>query len=163
MNRDENDVTFSHLASDGSASMVDVGSKGETDREASASAFVRMSAVTLAAVRDRALPKGDVLTVAQIAGIMAAKRTSELVPLTHPLALSHVDVKFDVEGDGIRVESTVRCHGRTGVEIEAMTACAIAALTIYDMCKSADKGIVIDALRLEQKSGGKSGDFRRAR
>lgn len=154
---------FSHLADDGSARMVDVGEKGVTAREAVASATVRMSSETLTRLVEQALPKGDVLTTAKIAGIMAAKRTWELIPMTHPLSLTFVDVSFDVDRETsvIHVKATVRCQGRTGVEIEAMTACSIAALTIYDMCKSAEKGITIESVRLEGKRGGKSGDYSR--
>ncbi len=150
---------FSHLDDEGRLSMVDVGAKDITRREATASCRVTMSEATMELLVAQALPKGDVLTTAKVAGIFAAKKTSTLIPLTHPLAISHVDVQFDVKpSDGvIEVSATVRCEGRTGVEIEAMTACAIASLTIYDMCKSVEKGIVIDALRLRRKSGGKSG------
>lgn len=143
--------------------MVDVGGKRVSTREARASARVVMQKAVIEKLLSRALPKGDVLTTAKIAGLLAAKRTPDLIPLTHPLALDHVDVTFDVDPSAgtIRIMATVRCQGRTGVEIEAMTACAVAALTIYDMCKSADKGIVIEAIQLEQKSGGKSGSYRR--
>jgi cyclic pyranopterin monophosphate synthase len=141
--------------------MVDVGEKSPTRREAVASARVRMSVETLQLVRDRALPKGDVITVARIAGIMAAKRTPGLIPLTHPLPLSFIDVEIEAsdEPPSLRIVATVRCEGRTGAEIEAMTACSIAALTIYDMCKSAEHGMVIESIRLEKKSGGKSGVY----
>jgi cyclic pyranopterin phosphate synthase len=154
---------FSHLDEDGGISMVDVGAKGLTSREAVAAATVRMSAETIGKLIDRALPKGDALTTAKVAGILAAKRTSSLIPLTHSLPLTHVDITFqpDRERRTVEIRATVRCEGRTGVEIEAMTACAIAALTIYDMCKSAERGIVIDELRLLKKSGGKSGTWER--
>jgi cyclic pyranopterin phosphate synthase len=154
---------FSHLDDRGGLSMVDVGAKSVTEREATATATVRMSVETLGKLIAQSLPKGDVLATAKVAGILAAKQTSALIPLTHPLALTHVDVEFELhpsEGT-IEVRSTVRCHGRTGVEIEAMTACAVASLTIYDMCKSAEKGIVIDRLQLLRKSGGKSGTWER--
>lgn len=154
---------FSHLDETGSISMVDVASKAPTLREAVAAATVRMSPETLRKLIDRALPKGDVLTTAKVAGVLAAKLTPSLIPLTHPIAITSVDITFDVapaEGT-IEVRSIVRCEGKTGVEIEAMTACAIAALTIYDMCKSAEKGITIDALQLVRKSGGKSGLWER--
>jgi len=143
--------------------MVDVGAKGSTRREATAEAVVRMSPDTLRLALAGDLPKGDVFTTAKIAGILAAKKTPDLVPLTHPLAISHVDVAFDAAADGgtIRIEATVRCEGKTGVEIEAMTACAVAALTVYDMCKSAEKGIAIESIRLVRKSGGKSGTWER--
>ena len=154
---------FSHLDADGAISMVDVGEKKVTSREAVASATVRMSSSTLALLIEQALPKGDVLTTAKIAGIMAAKQTASLIPLTHPLALSSADVTFDLDqsAGSIVIRATVRCEGKTGVEMEAMTACAIAALTIYDMCKSAEKGIVIEAVQLVRKSGGKSGVWER--
>lgn len=157
------DKDFSHLDETGGISMVHVGEKNSTDREAIASATVRMSPETLQKLVERALPKGDVLTTAKIAGVFAAKQTPSLIPLAHPLMLDSVDITFDVDaGAGsIEVRSIVRCHGKTGVEMEAMTACAVAALTIYDMCKSAEKGITIDALQLVRKSGGKSGVWER--
>jgi cyclic pyranopterin phosphate synthase len=159
----QDDKTFSHLDAGGGVSMVDVGAKTITRREAVAEATVRMSRETIAALAAQALPKGDVLTTAKIAGILAAKQTPSLIPLTHPLAIDRIDVAFDVDEEAgtIVVRATVRCEGKTGVEIEAMTACAIAALTIYDMCKSAEKGIVIDGLQLVSKSGGKSGEWER--
>jgi cyclic pyranopterin monophosphate synthase len=143
--------------------MVHVGAKKVTQREAVAAATVRMTPATLQKLIERALPKGDVLTTAKIAGVLAAKQTPSLIPLAHPLALESVDVTFDIDAAGgtIEVRSIVRCEGKTGVEMEAMTACAVAALTIYDMCKSAEKGIVIDALQLVRKSGGKSGTWER--
>jgi cyclic pyranopterin phosphate synthase len=152
---------LSHLDADGAISMVDVGTKTPSRREAVAVARVRMSAETLQLLRDQALPKGDVLTTAKIAGILAAKQTPMLIPLTHPLPLSYIDVAFTINdaNSAIDIHATVRCEGKTGVEIEAMTACSIAALTIYDMCKSAEKGIVIEAIRLLSKSGGKSGQY----
>jgi cyclic pyranopterin phosphate synthase len=154
---------FSHLDETGGISMVDVGVKRTTRREAVAAATVRMSKETLRKLIDRALPKGDVLTTAKVAGVLGAKQTPALIPLTHPVPLSSIDVTFDIDRDNgtIEVRSIVRCEGKTGVEIEAMTACAIAALTIYDMCKSAEKGIVIDGLQLMRKSGGKSGVWER--
>ena len=152
---------LTHLDSEGGVSMVDVGGKKISQREAVASAQVRMLPATLDLLVRKALPKGDVLTTARVAGILGAKQTASLVPLTHPLALSFVEIDFDVrqETSTIFISATVRCEGKTGVEIEAMTACAIAALTIYDMCKSAEHGITIDAIRLEKKSGGKSGTY----
>jgi cyclic pyranopterin phosphate synthase len=154
---------FSHLDETGGISMVHVGSKRVTQREATASATVRMSAATLTRLIERALPKGDVLTTAKVAGVLAAKQTPALIPLTHPLAIDSVDVTFDIDkaAGTIEVHAIVRCEGKTGVEMEAMTACAVAALTIYDMCKSAEKGIVIDGLQLVRKSGGKSGTWER--
>jgi cyclic pyranopterin phosphate synthase len=156
---------FSHLSDDGGISMVDVAAKAPTSREAVAEATVRMSPATLRKLIDQALPKGDVLTTAKVAGILAAKQTSSLIPLTHPLPVTYIDLAFETDaGEGtIVVRATVRCDGKTGVEIEAMTACAIASLTIYDMCKSAEKGIVIDALQLVRKSGGKSGTYERVK
>lgn len=152
---------LSHVAADGSIAMVDVGAKAVTQREAVAEGVVRMSGATAKLLAEKALPKGDVLSTAKVAGILAAKQTSSLIPLTHPIPLDFVDIEFDVKvrTGTITVTSTARCRGRTGVEIEAMTACAIAALTIYDMCKSAEKGIVIEQVRLLRKSGGKSGDY----
>jgi cyclic pyranopterin monophosphate synthase len=154
---------FSHLDETGGISMVNVGAKKSTQREAAAAATVRMSPATLTRLMERALPKGDVLTTAKVAGVLAAKQTPALIPLAHPIALDSVDITFDLdpESGSIEVHSIVRCDARTGVEMEAMTACAIAALTIYDMCKSAEKGITIDGLQLMRKSGGKSGTWER--
>lgn len=156
------DRDLTHLKDDGTVEMVDVGSKQVTTREAIASALVRMSPPTLQLVREKALPKGDALAAARIAGVFAAKQTSNLIPLTHPLAITYANVDFEIRDEGIAILATVRCEGKTGVEIEAMTACSIAALTIYDMCKSADKAIVIEQVRLERKSGGKSGVYQRS-
>ncbi|HUR82257.1 MAG TPA: cyclic pyranopterin monophosphate synthase MoaC [Thermoanaerobaculia bacterium] len=144
--------------------MVNVGAKRSTTREAVAAATVRMTPATLKRLVERALPKGDVLTTAKIAGVLAAKQTPSLIPLAHPIGLESVDITFDLDPNAgtIEVRSIVRCEGKTGVEMEAMTACAVAALTIYDMCKSAEKGIVIDGLQLVRKSGGKSGLWERA-
>ena len=158
------DKDFSHLDETGGISMVDVGAKRHTWREAVASATVRMKPATLAKLVERALPKGDVLTTAKVAGVLAAKQTPTLIPLAHPLAIESVDITFDLDtaGGSIEVRAIVRCEGKTGVEMEALTACAVAALTIYDMCKSADKGISIDGLQLVRKSGGKSGTWERS-
>ncbi|HSP14626.1 MAG TPA: cyclic pyranopterin monophosphate synthase MoaC [Thermoanaerobaculia bacterium] len=155
--------TFSHLDETGGISMVDVDSKQPTRREAVATAIVRMSPETLQKLVDRALPKGDVLTTAKVAGVLGAKQTPSLIPLTHPIAISSIDVTFDLDPKAgtIEIHSIVRCEGKTGVEIEAMTACAITALTIYDMCKSAEKGIVIESIQLMRKTGGKSGTWER--
>jgi cyclic pyranopterin phosphate synthase len=144
--------------------MVNVGAKRVTQREAVAAATVRMSPETLQRLVDRALPIGDVLTTAKVAGVLAAKQTPSLIPLAHPIGLDSVDITFDLDPKSgtIEVRAIVRCEARTGVEMEAMTACAVAALTIYDMCKSAEKGIVIDGLALVRKSGGKSGLWERA-
>ena len=154
---------FSHLDETGGISMVNVGSKRATVREAVAVATVRMKPETLRKLVDRALPKGDVLTTAKVAGVLAAKQTPMLIPLTHSIAIDSVDVTFDLDPKAgvIEVRSIVRCEGKTGVEMEAMTACAVASLTIYDMCKSAEKGITIDGLQLVRTSGGKSGTWER--
>lgn len=141
--------------------MVDVSAKEPTVREATAAAFVRMTAQTVAVVRAGGLAKGDALGVAKIAGIMAAKRTSELIPLCHPLALSKVDVTLELVDDGVRIESTVRTRDRTGVEMEALVAASVASLTVYDMCKAVDKGITIEEVGLVAKTGGKSGPWAR--
>ena len=155
---------FSHLDETGGISMVDVGVKRASSREAVAVATVRMKPDTLRRLVERALPKGDVLTTAKIAGVLAAKQTPSLIPLAHPLVLNSIDVTFDIDQNAgtIEVRAIVRCEGKTGVEMEALTACAVASLTIYDMCKSAEKGIVIDGLQLVRKSGGKSGLWERA-
>jgi len=150
---------LSHFAASGQASMVDVGSKRPTRRTATASAFVELSAAVLAALPSN--PKGNPLEVARFAGIQAAKRTAELIPMCHPLALTHVDVETSIVRGGVRITSTVDTTGPTGVEMEALTAAAVAALTVYDMTKALDKAIVIRDIRLESKSGGKSGDFSR--
>ena len=150
---------LTHLDAQGKARMVDVGGKAETARVAIASGRIRMSAEALAAIRDGDVPKGDVLAAARIAGIMAAKKTAELIPLCHPLALDAVTVDFAFEDDGVRATATASLTGRTGVEMEAMTATSIALLTIYDMAKALDKGMVIEDVRLIEKRGGKSGDW----
>ena len=152
---------LSHYDAAGKARMVDVGNKKLTRRTATASAFVELSAAVLAALPSN--PKGDPLEVARIAGIQGAKRTSELIPMCHPLALSHVDVRAEIARGGVSISATASTTGPTGVEMEALTAAGIAALTVYDMTKALDKGIVIRDLRLESKSGGKSGDYKRKR
>jgi cyclic pyranopterin phosphate synthase len=155
------DPAPSHIAADGSVTMVDVGAKAVTHRTARASARVRMPANVAAALRSATLPKGDAFVTAQIAGILAAKRTGELIPLCHPLPLDAVDVTFAWETDGaLRVDARATTTAKTGVEMEALVAASVAALTIYDMCKAVDKGIVIEQVRLEEKTGGKSGDWR---
>jgi cyclic pyranopterin monophosphate synthase len=141
------------------ARMVDVTAKQVTHREALAECTVRMSPSTLSLVTQRALSKGDALEVARIAGIMAAKKTSELIPLCHPIALGAVDITFELGGDGIRIQALVKTAERTGVEMEAMTAATIAALTIYDMVKGTERGVEISTVRLLKKSGGRSGDW----
>jgi cyclic pyranopterin phosphate synthase len=158
------DKNFSHLDETGGISMVDVGRKRATMREATAVATVCMSADTLKRLVDRALPKGDVLTTAKVAGVLAAKQTPSLIPMSHVIAVDSVDITFDIDAASgtIEVHAIVRCEGKTGVEMEAMTACAVASLTIYDMCKSAEKGITIDGLQLVRKSGGKGGTWERS-
>jgi cyclic pyranopterin phosphate synthase len=153
---------LTHIDKDGRASMVDVGDKSSTSREAVAQGSVRMKPATLAAIRDGAVPKGDVLAAARIAGIMAAKRTPELIPLCHTLLLSKVAIDFEIDETGSRViiTGTVRCQGRTGVEMEALTAVSVAALTVYDMAKALEKTMTIGGIRLLTKQGGKSGDWR---
>lgn len=152
---------LTHLSEDGSASMVDVGGKAETVREAVAQGFIQMNRATLDLIREGNMKKGDVIGVARIAGIMAAKQTSNLIPLCHPLMLTKiaVDIEEDLDLPGLKVTSTVRLTGKTGVEMEALTACSVACLTIYDMAKAADKGMVISGLQLMQKTGGKSGNW----
>ena len=154
-------IDLTHLDSEGRARMVDVTDKSETARAARAEAFVEMSASTIKLLRDRALPKGNPLEVARIAGIQAGKKTSDLIPLCHPLSLTHLDVSIEVTDAGARVEATARTKAETGVEMEAMTAAAVAALTLYDMCKAAEKGISIGPVRLLEKTGGKSGRWTR--
>jgi len=148
---------LSHYDDTGQANMVDVSAKQSTQRTATASAFVELSRAVLAALPNN--PKGNPLEVARIAGIQAAKRTSELIPMCHPLALTHVDVQAEIVDGGVRIIATAATVGPTGVEMEALTAASVAALTVYDMTKALDKGIVIREIRLEAKSGGKSGDF----
>lgn len=155
----ENKLT--HLAEDGSASMVDVSDKDETVREAIAVGTITMKAETLDLILQGDMKKGDVIGVARIAGIMAAKQTSNLIPLCHPLMLTKiaVDIEEDASLPGLRVQSTVRLSGKTGVEMEALTACSVACLTIYDMAKAADKGMEIGGIKLVKKTGGKSGEW----
>ena len=151
---------LTHLDESGAARMVDVGGKPATQRRAVASGRITMSAEALAAIREGNAPKGDVLGTARIAGIMAAKRTGELIPLCHPLGLEAVNIDFAYEEDAIRVTATASLTGRTGVEMEAMTAASVALLTIYDMAKAIDKGMIISDVRLIAKTGGKSGDWK---
>lgn len=153
---------LTHLDEHGKARMVDVGGKAETQRVAVASGRISMNRAALAAIRDGAVPKGDVLAAARIAGIMAAKKTAELIPLCHPLALTSVTVDFAIEDGAVVVTSSAALTGRTGVEMEALTATSVALLTIYDMAKAIDKGMVIGDLRLIEKRGGKSGHWRAA-
>jgi cyclic pyranopterin phosphate synthase len=150
---------LSHYDEAGRASMVDVSAKGATRREATASAFVALSKEVLAALPQN--PKGNPLEVARFAGIQAAKKTSDLIPMCHPLPLSYIDVTAAVAEGGIHITATVATTANTGVEMEALTAASVAALTIYDMCKALDKGITIEHVQLESKTGGKSGDYTR--
>jgi cyclic pyranopterin monophosphate synthase len=154
---------LSHVDADGKARMVDVGHKRDTVRAAMARGVVRMQRSTVELIQRNAMQKGDVLTVAKLAGIMAAKRTSELIPLCHPLPLTSVDLTFhfDVEEGRLNIESVARVTGKTGVEMEALTAVAAAALTVYDMCKAVDREMCITNIRLIEKRGGRSGLFRR--
>jgi cyclic pyranopterin monophosphate synthase len=154
---------LSHIDGKGNARMVDVTPKDETDREAVARGTVVMSRETYDLIRGGQGPKGDIFTVAKIAGIMAAKKTPELIPLCHPLAITHVDVEFNFDDaqHSVGITSTVRTKGQTGVEMEAMTCAAVVGLTIYDMCKAVDKGIELGPFYLVQKSGGKSGTYTR--
>ncbi|PKL36157.1 MAG: cyclic pyranopterin monophosphate synthase MoaC [Spirochaetae bacterium HGW-Spirochaetae-1] len=149
---------FSHYSSDGTSKMVDVSEKDITRRTARACGFVSMSPETLELIERRLLPKGDLFEVARIAGILAAKRTAELIPMCHPLSLSYVDLGIEIkkEKGGIEVTSEIRLHGKTGAEMEALTAVSVAALTIYDMCKAVDKCMVIGEIQVVEKKGGKS-------
>jgi len=152
---------LSHFDAAGEARMVDVSAKAETQRTARAHAFVRMSRATLRALPDN--PKGNPLEVARFAGIQAAKRTSDLIPMCHPLMLTHVDVRVTLKRDGVLIETEASTTGQTGVEMEALTAASVAALTVYDMTKALDKGMTIEQLELLEKTGGKSGTWRRSK
>jgi len=152
---------LSHVDEHGRVRMVDTSGKTMTARRAVASAQVLMSPETLAALESRRTPKGDPLEAARLAGIMAAKKTSELIPLCHPLSLTHIDVRANMNELGVRLEAEVATNAQTGVEMEALIAVSVAALTVYDMCKALDKGIRITEVRLESKTGGKSGDYQR--
>jgi len=158
-------VRLTHLDASGRVRMVDVGDKPDTVREATAKGEVHMRPETLALIQEGGIPKGDVLAVAHVAGIMAAKHTHELIPLCHPLPLDKVDINFNFREDGtdshtalVEITATVRCHGKTGVEMEALTAVSIAALTIYDMCKAVERTMRIQNVRLVRKIGGRSGE-----
>ncbi|WP_209347695.1 cyclic pyranopterin monophosphate synthase MoaC [Pontixanthobacter sp. CEM42] len=153
---------LTHLDDDGKARMVDVGAKAETARTATATGRITMSDDALAAIRDGNVPKGDVLAAARIAGIMAAKKTAELIPLCHPLGLDSITVDFAIEDGAVHATSTASLVGKTGIEMEALTATSVALLTIYDMAKALDKGMVIEGVRLLTKTGGKSGDWHAA-
>ena len=152
---------LSHVDDQGRVRMVDTGGKQITPRRAVASARVLMTGDTVAALREHRTPKGDPLEAARLAGIMAAKRTSDLIPLCHPLPITHIDVHAAVEDYGVSLEAEVSTNAQTGVEMEALTAVSVAALTVYDMCKALEKGMTITDVRLESKTGGKSGDYRR--
>ena len=152
---------LSHVDAEGRVAMVDTTGKAPTARRAVASARVLMSAETVAALRAGRTPKGDPLEAARIAGIMAAKRTAELIPLCHPLPLTHADVRAELRDDGVYLEAEAATTAQTGVEMEALTGAAVAALTVYDMCKAVEKGMTITDVRLEEKTGGKSGGWKR--
>jgi cyclic pyranopterin phosphate synthase len=161
MAKKKSDVKLTHLDSDGKARMVDVTAKRSTSRRATAESFIRLSKKTMTLLHEGNLPKGNALETARLAGIMAAKRTFDLIPLCHPLLLTHVDVEAEIQDDGVRFLAGVRCSGSTGVEMEALTAASVAALTLYDMVKAVEKGATIENVRLLEKSGGKSGHYRR--
>jgi len=150
---------LTHVQTEGKLNMVDVGGKQVTHRRAIAGGFIQMAEHTVALVKENALKKGDALSTAKIAGILAAKKTADLIPLCHPIFLTKIDIDLEIQERGISIKSTAVCDGKTGVEMEALTACTIAALTIYDMCKAVDKRMVIGEIKLLHKSGGKSGDF----
>lgn len=152
--------SLTHIDARGAARMVDVGAKAVTERRATARGMLLLSSQTLALVRDGRTPKGDVLASARLAGIMAAKRTSELIPLAHPLPITHASVELVVETEGIAIEATVATTAQTGVEMEALTAVSVAALTLYDMLKAIERGARITDVRLVAKSGGRSGEYR---
>jgi cyclic pyranopterin monophosphate synthase len=154
-------ATLTHFDRDGRAHMVDVGEKPETERVAVASGRVRMAGETVDLIRTGRAAKGDVLAVAQVAAVMGAKRTADLIPMCHPLMLTRIDVAFELRQDEVRAEATVATRGRTGVEMEALTAVATAALTIYDMLKAVDRGMTIEGVQLESKVGGRSGAWNR--
>lgn len=151
---------LTHIDAQGNAVMVDVSGKDVTERTATAEGRVEMAPATLARLKAKGFQKGDVLGVAQLAGIMGAKRTADLIPLCHPLPLTAVKVELEPEEDAVRVRATCRVAGRTGVEMEALTAVAVAALTVYDMCKAVDRGMRITGIRLVHKAGGRSGEYR---
>jgi len=153
---------LSHVDDQGRVRMVDTGNKEVTQRRAVASARVLMTETTVTALREHRTPKGDPLEAARLAGIMAAKRTSDLIPLCHPLPLTHIDVQATLEETGVALQAEVSTSAQTGVEMEALTAVSVAALTVYDMCKALEKGMTITDVRLERKTGGKSGDYERS-
>jgi len=159
---DDQETGLTHFDAAGRARMVDVGAKEETSRVATASARIVMAPETVDVIREGRAAKGDVLAVAQVAAIMAAKKTHELIPMCHPLLLTAVNVEFTIEESAIGILATVKTRGQTGVEMEALTAAGVAALTIYDMVKAIDRGMVIETIQLETKSGGQSGEWRRS-
>ncbi len=161
MKSDNDELT--HIDENGKAQMVDVGNKEDTKRRATASGKVSMSSETIEALKKQELQKGDVLGVARVAGIQAAKKTSDLIPLCHPLAVNFASVNFRIQESHVEIEATVKTSGKTGVEMEALTACSVTALTIYDMCKAMDKSITIDEIKLLEKTGGKSGNWKRSK
>jgi cyclic pyranopterin phosphate synthase len=152
---------LSHVDAEGRIAMVDTTGKGSSSRRAVASGRVLMSPETVETVRNHTTPKGDPIETARIAGIMAAKRTADLIPLCHPLPLTHVDIRAELQDTGVYLEAVVATNAQTGVEMEALTAVSVAALTIYDMCKAVDKSMILTEIRLEKKTGGKSGTFER--
>ena len=152
---------LTHTDERGQARMVDVAAKAETHRRAVATALIRMKPATLAMIVEGRAPKGDVFAVARVAGIMAAKRTSEVIPLCHPLSLTHASVELEPVAEGVRITAAVETDGKTGVEMEALTAASVAALTLYDMCKAVDRGMTVEGLGLLSKEGGKSGTWTR--
>lgn len=154
-------MSFTHFNEQGRAQMVEVTDKEDTVRVAVARGMIQMKPSTIEAIQGNGIKKGDVLSVAQVAGIMGAKRTSDLVPMCHPLMLTGVDIKFDVQIDRVLIEAVVKTTGKTGVEMEALTAVSVAGLTIYDMCKAIDKDMVIGEVKLMEKTGGKSGHYKR--
>jgi cyclic pyranopterin phosphate synthase len=161
MAKRKSDIKLTHLDSEGKAHMVDVTAKSATFRRATAESFIRLSKKTLVLLQKGNLPKGNALETARLAGIMAAKRTYNLIPLCHPLLLTHVDVDAEPGSGGVRFLATVSCSGSTGVEMEALTAASVAALTLYDMVKAVEKGATIEKVRLLEKCGGKSGTYKR--
>ena len=160
MKSDNDELT--HIDENGKAHMVDVGNKEDTKRRATALGKVSMSSETIEALKKQELQKGDVLGVARVAGIQAAKKTSDLIPLCHSLAVNFVSVDFRIQESHVEIETIVEIFGKTGVEMEALTACTVAALTIYDMCKAIDKSITIEEIKLLEKTGGKSGNWKRS-
>jgi cyclic pyranopterin phosphate synthase len=162
MSQTKENLKLTHMDAKGRARMVDVTEKAVTSRRAVAESYIRLSRNTLALLRRGALPKGNALETARLAGILAAKRTPDLIPLCHPLLLTHVEVEAEPRSSGVRFVATVSCAGTTGVEMEALTAASVSALTLYDMVKAVEKGATIERIRLLEKSGGKSGHYRRS-